>query len=89
MFQRKNTIFVPTTYKISIMDKDINRIKVVLAEKKRTNKWLSEQLGCAPTTVSKWCTNACQPPMETYLRIAKLLEVEIDELLNKKYIESI
>ena len=44
------------------MDKDINRIKVVLAEKKRTNKWLAEQLGYAPTTVSKWCTNACQPP---------------------------
>lgn len=71
------------------MDKDINRIKVVLAEKKRTNKWLSEQLGCAPTTVSKWCTNTSQPPMETYLRIAKLLEVEIVELFNKKYVESI
>ena len=71
------------------MDKDINRIKVVLAEKKRTNKWLSEQLGCAPTTVSKWCTNVCQPPMETYLRIAKLLEVEIGDLLNKNYVESI
>lgn len=75
--------------KTSIMDKDINRIKVVLAEKKRTNKWLAEQLCCAPTTVSKWCTNACQPPMETYLRIAKLLEVDIDELLNKRYFESI
>lgn len=48
------------------MDKDINRIKVVLAEKKRTNKWLAEQLGCAPTTVSKWCTHFSQPPMETY-----------------------
>ena len=73
------------------MDKDIdiNRIKVVLAEKKRTNKWLSEQLGCAPTTVSKWCTNTSQPPMETYLRIAKLLEVEIVELFNKQYLESI
>lgn len=71
------------------MDKDINRIKVVLAEKKRANKWLSEQLGCAPTTVSKWCTNTSQPPMETYLRIAKLLEVEIVELFNKQYIESI
>lgn len=43
------------------MGKDINRIKVVLVEKKKTNKWLSEQLGCATTTVSKWCTNACQP----------------------------
>ena len=71
------------------MDKDINRIKVVLAEKKRTNKWLSKQLGCAPTTVSKWCTNTSQPPMETYLRIAKLLEVEIVELFNKQYLESI
>ena len=73
------------------MDKDIdiNRIKVVLAEKKRTNKWLAEQLGCAPTTVSKWCTNSSQPPMETYLRIAKLLEVEIGELINKKYFGSI
>lgn len=71
-----------------MMDKDINRIKVVLAEKKKTNKWLAEQLGCAPTTVSKWCTNSSQPPMETYLRIAKLLNVEIDELVNKRYIAS-
>ena len=68
------------------MEKDINRIKVVLVEKRRTNKWSAEQLGCAPTTVSKWCTNACQPSMETYIRISKLLEVEIDELLNKKYV---
>ena len=64
---------------------DINRIKVVLVEKKRTNKWLAEQLGCAPTTVSKWCTNACQPPMETYIKIAKLLEVELAELVNSKF----
>ena len=71
------------------MDKDINRIKVVLAEKKRTNKWLAEQLGCAPTTVSKWCTNACQPPMETYIKIAKLLEVELAELVNSKFGDTI
>ncbi len=50
-----------------------NRIKVVLADKKRTNKWLSEQLECAPTTVSK--------PMETFVKIAELLEVDINELL--------
>ena len=75
--------------KSSIMDKDINRIKVVLAEKKRTNKWLAEQLGCAPTTVSKWCTNACQPPMETYIKIAKLLEVELSELVNSKFGDTI
>ena len=71
------------------MDKDINRIKVVLAEKKRTNKWLAEQLGCAPTTVSKWCTNACQPPMETYIRISKLLDVELNELINKRFCETV
>ena len=81
--------FVSIINLLSIMDKEINRIKVVLVEKKRTNKWLAEQLGCAPTTVSKWCTNACQPPMETYLRIAKLLEVEIGQLLNQKYFESV
>jgi len=58
-----------------------NRIKVVLADKKRSNKWLSEQLECAPTTVSKWCTNASQPPMETFVKIAELLEVDINDLL--------
>lgn len=81
--------FVPIYNLLSIMDKEINRIKVVLVEKKRTNKWLAEQLGCAPTTVSKWCTNACQPPMETYLKIAKLLNVEIDDLLNKKFVSTL
>jgi len=88
-FPKKMSTFVPIYNLLSIMDKEINRIKVVLVEKKRTNKWLAEQLGCAPTTVSKWCTNACQPPMETYLRIAKLLEVEIGQLLNQKYFESV
>ena len=77
------------TNHIQIMEKDINRLKVVLAEKKRTNKWLAEQLGCAPTTVSKWCTNACQPPMETYIRISKLLDVELNELVNKRFCETI
>jgi DNA-binding Xre family transcriptional regulator len=63
------------------MNKDINRIKVVLAEKKRTNKWLAEQLGKDPATVSKWCTNACQPPMETFIKIARLLAVDLNELV--------
>ena len=71
------------------MEKDINRLKVVLAEKKKTNKWLAEQLGCAPTTVSKWVTNACQPPMETYIKIASVLNVEINELLNKKFVSTL
>ena len=63
------------------MDKDINRIKVVLAEKKVANKWLAEQLGVAPTTVSKWCTNNCQPPLATLVKIAKLLDVEVNDLI--------
>jgi transcriptional regulator with XRE-family HTH domain len=66
------------------MDKDINRIKVVLADKKRTNKWLAEQLGKDPATVSKWCTNSCQPTLETLMKIANLLEVEIAELIRTK-----
>ena len=63
------------------MDKDINRIKVVLADKKRTNKWLAEQLDKDPATVSKWCTNNSQPTLETLVKIAKLLEVEIKDLV--------
>lgn len=63
------------------MKEDINRIKVVLVEKKRTNKWLSEQLGKDPATVSKWCTNTCQPGIETLLDIARVLDVEVGELL--------
>lgn len=65
-----------------MMDKDINRIKVALAEKKRTNKWLAEQLGKNPATVSKWCTNSCQPTLETLIKISKLLEVELSSLVN-------
>lgn len=61
---------------------DINRLKVVLVEKKRTSKWLAEQLGKDTTTVSKWCTNTTQPGLETLLRIAKLLEVDVKDLLN-------
>ena len=63
------------------MNKDINRLKVVLAEKKRTNKWLAEQLGKDPGTVSKWCTNTSQPSLETLLKISQILEVDIRELL--------
>ena len=63
------------------MSKDINRLKVVLAEKKRTNKWLAEQLGKDPATVSKWCTNTIQPNVETLVEIAKLLKVNIQDLL--------
>ena len=63
------------------MSKDINRLKVVLAEKKRTNKWLAEQLGKDPGTVSKGCTNTLQPNLETLVEIAKCLEVDTKDLL--------
>ena len=63
------------------MGKDINRIKVILVEKKRTNKWLAEQLGKDPATVSKWCTNTIQPSLDTLLKIAELLNVQIQELV--------
>lgn len=62
------------------MSKDINRLKVVLAEKKRTNKWLAEQLGKDPATVSKWCTNTIQPNVETLVEIVKCLNVDIQDL---------
>ena len=61
--------------------KPLNRIMVVLAEKGKPNKFLSDNLGVAPTTVSKWVTNTCQPPMETFVKIAKLLDVELAELI--------
>ena len=59
----------------------INRIKVVLAEKQRTNKWLAEKLGKDTSTVSKWCTNSSQPDIQKFLQIADVLEVDIRELL--------
>ena len=61
--------------------KDLNRLKVVLAEKKRTNKWLAEQIGVDQATVSKWCTNSAQPNLGNLMEIAKCLEVDIQELL--------
>ena len=61
--------------------KDLNRLKVVLAEKKHTNKWLAEQIGVDQATVSKWCTNSEQPNLENLMEIAKCLEVDIQELL--------
>ncbi len=60
----------------------INRLKIVIVEKERTSKWLAEQLGKSEVTISRWCTNEIQPSMETFLEIAKLLDVDIKELIN-------
>jgi putative transcriptional regulator len=62
-------------------NKTYNRIKAVLAEKGRTNIWLAEELEKNKTTVSKWCTNDVQPPIETLFKIADVLEVDVRELL--------
>ena len=64
---------------------DINRIKLVLVEKKKTARWLSEEMGVNPSTVSKWCTNSSQPDLGSLLKIADLLQVDIKELLVREY----
>ncbi len=66
---------------------DINRIKVVLVEKKKTSRWWAESLGKNPATVSKWCTNTSQPDLSTLTRIAQLLDVDIKDLLNSRMTE--
>ena len=68
---------------------DINRLKIVLVEKKKTSKWLSEQLKITPSTVSKWCTNASQPDIGTLIKISKLLNISIEDLINKEYANSV
>lgn len=60
----------------------INRLKVILAEKEKTSKWLAEKLGKSDVTVSRWCTNEVQPSLDTLTEIAQLLNVDIKELLN-------
>ena len=71
--------------KTSIYGRLSDRIKLVLVEKKRTNKWLSDQMGVTPSTVSKWCTNSSQPDLPSLLKIADLLEVDIKELIVREY----
>lgn len=65
------------------MGLQLNRIKAILIEQGRTNKWLADKLGKNPTTVSRWCTNESQPPLETLYQIAQLLNTDIREILNK------
>ena len=58
-----------------------------LAEKKKANKWLAEQLGKDKTTISKWCTNTCQPDLGSLMKISKLLEVEVVDLLRNDNVD--
>ncbi|MFR0764322.1 MAG: helix-turn-helix domain-containing protein [Alistipes communis] len=62
---------------------DINLLKLVLVEKRKTGKWLAEQLGKNPSTVSKWCSNVTQPVLATLVKVANLLDVDIQYLINK------
>jgi len=66
---------------INMSKKPINRLKAVLAEQNKTNKWLSEQLQKNETTVSRWCTNEVQPSMENLVLIAETLGVDVKELI--------
>ena len=80
---------------------DVNRLKLVLVEQKKggsamlitswraPSKWLSEELGVNPSTVSKWCTNSSQPDIETLAKISRLLDISIEVLFNKKFMESV
>ncbi|SEG25269.1 Cro/C1-type HTH DNA-binding domain-containing protein [Parabacteroides chinchillae] len=65
-----------------MMRQEINRLKVVLAEKKRTNRWLAAQLEKNEATISKWCTNSTQPSLDDLVAIAKCLEVDTKDLLH-------
>lgn len=63
---------------------ELNRLKVVLVEQKKTGKWLAEQLGVSATTTSRWCSNAAQPDLLTLNKIAQLLNVSIFDLIKQK-----
>ena len=67
------------------MAEDINRLKLILVEKKKTSKWLADELGVNPSTVSKWCTNSSQPDLPTVLKITDLLKIDIKELIVREY----
>ena len=85
IFRKSDLFSLPLCHKNPNDMEDINRIKVVLVEKKRTNKWLAEQMGVKPSTVSKWCTNSSQPDVASLLKIADFLEVDIKELIVREY----
>lgn len=75
--------------KICSMSNDINRLKVVLAEKKKTNRWLASQLGKDESTISKWCSNRLQPNLEQLKMIANSLNTNVASLLNDTFMNEI
>lgn len=71
----------------TMAEKNLNRLKVVLAEKNLSNKWLSEQLGVGQATISKWVTNTSQPNLEMLLRLSDCLEVPLEDLVRRDGLE--
>ena len=68
-------------WQLSMESKKLNRLRVVIAEKNLSNKWLSEQLGVGQATISKWVTNSSQPNLEMLIKISKLLEIDVNDLI--------
>ncbi len=62
----------------------MNRIKVTLVEKQKTNRWLAEQMGKSENTISRWCSNKSQPSIAQLQEIANLLDVDVRELLKSQ-----
>ena len=87
-FQKKSVPLRRINPKNMSKNKGLNRIKVVLAEKQRTNKWLAEQLDKGEATISKWCTNRAQPSLETLVEIANVLQIDVKDLLQSTIQES-
>lgn len=83
MLSAKLIHYICVRFKLMIDMEDINRLKLVLVEKKKTSKWLAEQLKKDPSTISKWCTNVSQPDLVTLSKIAELLNIDRRELINK------
>lgn len=81
--RRVKCIFAHVNNSVAMDNKDLNRIKVMLAEKKKTSKWLAEQLGKDPATVSRWCTNMNQPSLDMLIKLADLLEIDYTELVRR------
>ncbi len=76
------SLFLCNMYNTQDMSQ-INRLKVVLAEKRKTNRWLAEQIGKNENSVSRWCANHYQPSVEVLVEVAKVLDVDVRELFNE------
>lgn len=79
----KNQYFCSIKFR-TMVNNDLNRLKVVLVEQHKTAKWLAEQMKKDPATISKWCTNKAQPSLETIKKIAEILQVKMSDLVNNE-----